>query len=339
MYTHISQMAILPTSDCGIDEKWYRTGEVREELVRVAHANKVKVTITLMQDADIKAMVKCTRSSNIADFVSVLTDYVVANGYDGLDLDWEGEVVPRQYQDLVVRLRRAMPGKLLTADIAMHQRGYLVDIQDELDRINVMSYDLWTSDYDGRALNETWHHAALLSAGDRQRRQTAEAGLAYVLESKIRPGKVNLAVPFYGYAFQGCQKGFEDGAACDKPLSAPGVRIGRGGMERTQVEFNEVMATYGRGDIRWDDIHKTPYIIFRGGKTAGCSAGPCLSDAFVTYTDERQMTETVNFLVAKELGGIMTFALHQEFMASGRGLDRYPLSYAIYRALAQKGKL
>ena len=339
MYSHVSQMAILPTAGCGIDENAYLAGAVKAELVRAAHAAKVKITITLMQDEPLTAIIKCTQRDRIADFVAVLAAYVKANGYDGVDLDWEGEVVPSQFQDLVRRLRQAMPGSILTADIAMHQRGYLVEIQDNLDRINVMNYDLWTSDYHGRALKETWHHAALLSAGDRERHQTAEAGIAYVLDSGIKASKVNLAVPFYGYAFQGCQKGFDNAEVCKKALSAPLEPIGRSGIKKTQVEFNKVFANFGKGVARWDAVHKTPYITYRSAREPGCTSGLCVGDAFVTYTDERQMVESVDFLVSRQLGGIMTFALHQEFMKDRKGAARYPLSSAIYNSLALKAKL
>jgi GH18 family chitinase len=339
MYTHVSQMAIQPTPECGIDEKSYKAAKVKADLVKNAHANDVKVTITLLQDEPIQAIVRCTSPDKIAGFVATLTTYVNANNYDGLDLDWEGEVIPRQYQDLIRRLRVAMPGKILTADIAMHQRGYLVDIQDILDRINVMNYDLWDTDYHGRILQETWHHAALLSAGDMKRHQTAEAGIAYVLGSKIRPEKVNLAVPFYGYVLQGCQKGFDTGPRCQKALSSPLQPIGRGGVLKTQIEYNKVIETFGISEARWDPVHKTPYITHKTALEPNCMSYLCVGDAFITYTDEQQMRETVDFLVSKKLGGIMTFALHQEFLATRRGDARYPLSSAIYNALKFKGKL
>jgi hypothetical protein len=45
------------------------------------------------------------------------------------------------------------------------------------------------------------------------------------------------------------------------------------------------------------------------------------------------MTETVQFVLSRKLGGIMTFALHQEFMTEEIGDARYPLSSAIHTAL------
>jgi hypothetical protein len=245
MYTHVSQMAIQPTEHCGINERSYRADAVKTDLVRTAHRNNVKVLITLLQDARGEAIVKCTRPDQITKFVSALAEYVEVNGYDGLDLDWEGEVIPLQYQDLVRRLRVALPEKVLTVDIAMHQRGYLVALQDSLDRINLMSYDMWRGDYHGKLMRESWHHAALLSAGDRETRQTAEAGLSYLIESKIRPEKINLGVPFYGYVFRGCVAGYESRPLCSKPLSEPRQPVGDGGVKKTQIEFRQFLVTRG----------------------------------------------------------------------------------------------
>jgi GH18 family chitinase len=276
-------------------------------------------------------------AGRISAFVSVLAAYVRANGYDGLDLDWEAGVIPAQYQDLVRRLRLALPDRILTADIAMSQRHYLVAIQDYLDRINLMSYDLWGGDYRGRQLRETWHHAALRAGSPDDPRQTAEAGLQYVLGVGIRPEKVNLAVPFYGYAFQGCLPGYDGGTVCQKALSSPLEPIGRGGVQKTQVEYNRIMATFGTGEVRWDPVHSTPYISYRTPRQPGCTVGLCVGDAFVTFTDERQMRESVALVNARRLGGIMTFALHQEFMAGRQGDARYPLTSAIYDAIMAAG--
>lgn len=338
MYTHVSQMAIQPTEHCGIDEQSYRTDVVKTDLVRTAHRNNVKILITLLQDARIEAIVKCTRPDQIAKFVSALAEYVDANGYDGLDLDWEAGVVPLQYQDLVRRLRVAMPDKVLTVDIAMHQRGYLIALQSILDRINLMNYDMWRGDYHGQLMRESWHHAALLSAGDREKRQTAEAGLSYLIESKIRPEKINLGVPFYGYVFRGCVAGYESGSFCSKPLSEPRQPVGGGGVEKTQIEFRQVIAVFGNAGVRWDSVHRTPYISHTGPETRNCQSALCAGDAFVTYTNEQQMTETAQFVLSRKLGGIMTFALHQEFMTEEMGDARYPLSSAIHTAIEAGGK-
>ena len=338
-YTHVSQIGILPTKNCAIDDTTYATDKVSRALVAHAHDHGAKVLITLVEDQDTRAIVTCTTPGRIAAFVTALAAYVRENNYDGLDLDWEHNVVPSQYQDLVRRLRTAMPKSILTADITVDQRGYLVGVQEHLDRVNIMNYDMSQGDYHGNLLTETWHHAALLSGGDIDEHQTAEANVRYAIDSGLAPGKINLGLPFYGYVVQGCQKGFETSVGCKQGLTGPLQSVGSKGIRKTQIEYNRVMADYGKGRLLWDTSHKTPYIAFAAPPGVPCRKEPCPGDAFVTYADPRQMTEAVTFLLDNKLGGIMAFALHQEFMADDTGDARYPLSSAIYHAMTGRDPL
>jgi GH18 family chitinase len=333
LYTHVVQMAVQPDRDCGIDERRYRPDRARDRLVAAGRAAGVRVSITLMQDEPIRFIATCTAPSRIDGFVAKLAAYVTAHGYDGLDIDWEGEVVPDQYQALVRKLRSALPGKVLTADIAVHQRSYLVPVQDDLDRIHLMSYDLWTSDYHGRALGTTWHNSALLAADDGESHQSAEAGLAYLLDSGLRPARISLGLPFYGYVFQGCEAGAWDGPACRRLLVQPGQPFAPEGYRKTQIEFREVDPTFGGAGIRRDAARGVPYLEFRSAWARPCRLELCRSDAFVTFSDEQQFSDAGTMVRTLGLGGVMTFALHQEHRPEAEGDARYPLSAAMVRGL------
>ena len=337
-YTHVSQLVIMPTRSCGIDDESYYVKDSRAQFVSSAHTNGVKALISLLHDRDQTAIINCTRPANIGAFVATLVNYINQYNYDGLDLDWEAGVVPGQYQDLVGRLRANLPKKLLTADIAVHQRVYVVAIQNQLDRINLMNYDMGQSDYHGRGLRRAWHNAALRSVGDTTNYQSAEANLYYMISSGILASKINLGVPFYGYIFQGCTTSIAR-KFCPAGVKQPTDAFSGGGLQRTQIEYNKLLSSkYNLSPHLWDATRKAPYISYKG-KSGACEKSPCDSDAFITYPDPQQMNEAVLLLLEKHLGGIMTFALHQEYMSGETGDKRYPLSTQIVKTLASKGRL
>ena len=337
-YTHIAQLSILPTASCGIDDTSYNTKGSRASFVETAHAHGVKVLISLSQDRKLEAMGDCTAPEKIDAFVATLVAHIKTYSYDGIDLDWENGVIPAQYQDLVKRLRAAMPTMVLTVDIAVHQRGYVVSVQDYIDRINMMNYDMGGTDYHGRKLDKTWHNAALRSAGDTTiRYKSAEANIKYLISSGIAPTKINLGVPFYGYIVQGCVAG-QPPPNCRTGMQRPQDTFSAAGLHYSQLDYNKLMPSkYMKGVFSWDSVRKAPFISYKG-KTGSCVKFPCDADAFITYSDPRQMQEAVALLLEKNLGGIMTFALHQEYLSNKTGDARYPLTSAIMQALRLRGQ-
>lgn len=330
-YTHVSQFGLRPNAGCGIDDQSYNAGSTKADFVKTAHANHVLALVTMVHDPSATNMIKCTGRNNIAGFVSAIVNYVNTNSYDGFDLDWETNVPADQYMDLVRRLRAAMPSKLLTTDIAIHQRGYVVPVQAQLDRINLMNYDMYGSDYRGKPIKGTWHHVALASGNDNLNRKSVEANLYYALGSRLDPAKINLGLPFYGYAFEGCELGSKTPSKCMAPLIGPNQSISSEGQKATQVAYSKIVSAYAGAKQVWDPVHKTSYVV--------CAAPQCMPPSFVSFMSPQEAKEAVNFAIAKNLGGIMTFALHQEYMPGQSGDARYPLSSTIYNALAQKGKL
>lgn len=336
-YSHIAQLSILPTDQCEIDDTSYNVKATQTSLVETAHSQGVKVLISLLHDKQLTAIARCTTPNNIANFVGTLTGYVDEHEYDGIDLDWEAGVVPSQYKALVRQLRAAMPTKIITVDIAVHQRRYVSDVQDQIDRINLMNYDMGSTDYHGNPLRKTWHNAAIRPDVVNKNHKSAEANLSYLLASGIAAQKVNLGVPFYGYIIQGCAYRSK-GSKCSSGIRSLKQPYIKSEMHRTQVEYNKLLASpYVKGIAQWDNVSKAPFIKYKG-KTPSCAKYPCDSDAFITYSDPQQMREAVSLVQEMKLGGIMTFALHQEYLSGKTGDARYPLTSAITHALSNGHK-
>ena len=338
-YTHISQFAILPTPSCGIDARTYMVDRVQTDLVRTAHHNQVKILITLLQDKAQSAMARCTAPDRIAGFVAKVAEYVARNNYDGVDIDWEHGVVPNQYQDLVRKLRGALPDTILTADVAVQQRNFIAEVQGYLNRVNLMNYDMNQTDYHGSRLKATWHQAALSSAGGQPDFKSGQANVEYLLSAKIAPSKINYGVPFYGYAIAACKEGHQHGSQCSEMINRPAQAIGARGSSIMQVTYSQIVKYLATNGVQWDASSKASYIQFHAAQAPSCSKPFCGKDAFVTFSDVRAVSEVVDYLLAARLGGIMTFALHQEYMNDQLGDNRYPLSSAIYARLARTDSL
>ncbi|MCP4639149.1 MAG: hypothetical protein GY851_01880 [bacterium] len=114
-------------------------------------------------------------------FVSELTDYCLANGFDGADYDWEFPENAEEkaaYSDLIVDTKRAFEphGLLVTVALNRHQR--LSDrAYAALDRIHLMAYD-------GGRRHSAFEHA--------------QAACDRFVRDGVPPAKIGLGVPFYG---------------------------------------------------------------------------------------------------------------------------------------------
>lgn len=324
-YTHVAQMAVMPTEGCGIDDTTRQVSRVRDDFVAEARKSGTKALITLLQDRTLAFIKDCTTPAKIDGFVANIAAYVYQHGYDGLDLDWEAGFIADQFKALVRGMRAAMPDKILTADLAVHNRFTFKDVQHLLDRINLMGYDGDLTDYGGRALKQTWHNAAVRSDGDIREYKSQEANLYYLLSSGIEPGKINMGFPFYGYVNQD-----DNGVAHPKQTFQ--------NKRRMQIEYRHIAGSpFGNTTPTWDAARRVEYIAFPGAP-AGCRMYPCEGRAFVTKPSARQARESVSMLLEKKLGGIMTFALHQEFLRHEIGDARYPLTLAIVQELRRRGR-
>ena len=122
--------------------------------------------------------------------------------FDGVDIDWEyprtTDGTKQQYEDFLLRLRRLLGGKLLTAAILagvdsknepIRSAAEAIDFPavELLDQINLMTYDC-----DGPI------HSSYAFA---------ESCLNYWLEARhFPPEKLTLGLPFYGRPFPGAFK-------------------------------------------------------------------------------------------------------------------------------------
>ena len=167
-------------------------------LVAKAHANGVKVLVSLggggvAGDAKMSDRFSdLTAEAKRAGFARRLADYVAAHGFDGLDVDLEGEQITTSYGPFVALLGGELHRrhKLLTAALSMANGGDRVpaDALKTFDFVNVMAYDAtgpWNP-------NRPGPHAPM---------EFAKRSVEYWLKRGLPKSKTVLGLPFYGYGF------------------------------------------------------------------------------------------------------------------------------------------
>ena len=325
-YTHVIHSALRPTYSngaCGLDTtEGLLSAAYIEDFVNAAHAAGVKPIIGIRQDDTFEAITACTAPQNIEQFVDRIRTFVTSTGYDGVDLDWENNIITPQYQDLIRRLRTALPTAILSVVVGFADRFMTAAVQYDLDQINIRAYDLASQDLTGSAINYTWYHSPTLRGANIQD-QAMDVLSSYYVSAGNASSKLGLAVPFYGRIQNACLN--ETGTnGVTEPNQA---WVGR--AEIRSIPYRDLVnSTYWSLGARvWDDSRSSQYIQYRNGT--------CATDAFVPYVGPEQLQAVAALIKGNRLGGIATHALPYEYMAQQVGDARYPLSTALYDAMIE----
>ena len=260
--------------------------------------------------------------------------------FDGLDIDWEFPVeggqanVVHSPDDtknlslLLQELRKTLDASALT-DGKSYELGLTVSPNPtfaqhidvaacarSVDFLNIMTYD-----FHGNWDNAAYHVAPLFPStndpGNRwensRKMNVRDAVDCYLLRG-MPARKVNIGIPLYGVGWR-IAKGLK------KPLYAPTVDPSRS-EEIGTLDYASVQQMIARGlHPSWDVISHAPFIY-----------NPA-TGLFVSYDDGRSVTEKVDFVVQKGLGGVFFWEL-----SSDRGGDLMNFTWwAIGRARAEDG--
>jgi chitinase len=163
-----------------------------------ARAAGVKVLVSIgggsaSTDAKLKARYfKLIGAERRAGFVAKLVEYVIANRFDGLDVDIEGPSINKDYGAFVTELAKAMRAKekLLTAALSKGYGGKNVpdSALAAFDFVNIMAYDA-TGHWDPK------------TPGQHSSMAYAKESVGYWVGRGLAKDRAVLGVPFYGYGF------------------------------------------------------------------------------------------------------------------------------------------
>ncbi len=317
--THIQHFRLNLLNELG-DFSGIKPRDARK-LTAAAHQAGVKALIVFYGGAEYLPLAMRLDPGGVARKIAA---FVTENNYDGVDFDFESQISAPAYAELIGRVRAALgPSKLLTIDVYQEPiaeplfRNVLRKAGAALDRVNLMCYDMdsdaagyiWYNGPISRRPNEDVHFGR--SCGD---------AFAYYREAGTPAWKINIGIPFYGTIWTGCAD-----AACQDGLhnleqtwSSHIYNRGRG--------YNElVQSRWWSYPHQWDEAHKASYISV---DNPGAS-----NDAFVSFTDERQIRAIVNWGNHVGVGGFMEFELPLDFMPHETGEARHPLVAAVYHAV------
>ena len=331
--THVIHFSLTPVSDGSLDISDNDLSPAKcSNLVAVAHAAGAKAIICVGGAGTESVFQEATTTANLPAFVSNLVSFVNLYSYDGVDIDWEPflSTDASQYTNLVNALRSA-PGfpasKLLTiaapaypadGDSPTAEFTMLASVQNKVDQINVMTYDL-SGPYGGWV---TWFNSPIYDGGytfpccPGELVPSVQGAINNFTGNGVAPAKLGVGLPFYGYIWTG----------------GPGVTQPRQSWPATNPPtvstppYSTIVSAYYRSNLyHWDTNAQAAYL--------GITNTPAANDMFISYDDPRACQCKVSYVRNHGLGGIMIWELAQDYVPG----QPAPLMQAVKGALGTPG--
>lgn len=254
----------------------------------------------------------------VHNYVQAVTNYARSQGYDGVQLDWEGSVFRegwiRLTDSLRVALNRWQPRGILAGAIA----GYIplnwnnpYDIEAtnrNFDYIESMTFDLngwWrsSSGFNSPLYDPTPNWPGY--DGD-----NVHQAISVWLTRGIAIQKFAIGIPFYGFKWWG--------------ISGP-TQTGWTNAYWTRYHF-VLREDIGYGQVFYDSLAANRWIRKIAGQQGSTET------AFVDYQDSASVAKRVQYAIQRGLGGIMIFDLNSGYLDPQNYPnvpDRNPLQSAV----------
>ena len=277
-------------------------------LIAAAHAHNVKVLLNVFDGAagfnssNWNGAIQNSRSQFIANIMSYVNNY----GFDGVDIDWEGNFNEANNSLFIPALRAALGTKLLTEvadqNLATYWGG---SIHTYLDRLNCLTY------FFGAANNAySWFTSPLHDNGDGAvwsedlvRTRMTAAG--------VPKAQMNFGVGFFGLEYSG------GNPTITGPRQTTSGRPSSNEITYVSItnNFNMSLATRdaAAGNVPW---------IYQGGH-------------YITYDDPASIVDKVSYVKQYGLGGLLNFSLEKDYFPNAP--IKMPLLHAIGQAFGFAG--
>ncbi|HTY58919.1 MAG TPA: glycosyl hydrolase family 18 protein [Bacteroidota bacterium] len=295
-------------------------------LITTAHAHGVKVCLSI-QAVDPSGLHVALASQSTANvFCDWIISYCKIHGYDGVEIDWEGESPdPTLATRLILTLRTYLNkyysparGLILLSPGLSDYNSYPAAVCDTaVDQFNPQLYAMmWTPNN----TNHTWHTCAVYpgtapSGEDDGAIDGLTDGSAGYIQQWINaghnPSKMGMLLPTFGYFFLGADGLFQSWTSC----------LGHNGSTTvTQNSMLTGLLSVG-GVETWDAVRQMSYIsgtataAYGGAEYGGVAKG---QKFFATLATPQWIQAVVQYFRTKtfggkSLGGVSLYSLTEDF--------------------------
>ena len=308
--THIVHANISPAPQ-GDGTLGIPTTFLEPELITSAHKAGVKVEVSVSGPAYLFAKINADAGLR-ATFAQNLAAFVIANGYDGLDFDYEvpyDTTEATNFTLLAQDVRTNLPAGqfLISAAVTAAPGSWGVydfpGLIPVLDFFNVMTYD-----FHGPWTNHSGHNSPLyLSPLDPGQDGSLNTSVNnYLAQFGVPASQINLGTAFYGYGFD-----------------VNGLWYSCGCQQTSSFTYNQIEQLVAAGG--WtqyvDPLASAPYLIRANPTNIG----------FITYDTPASTILKVNYaLQTRGLGGVFMWELSQDYDG-----QKQPLLNAMYKTFQQ----
>jgi chitinase len=332
--THVVHFALVPNSDGSLNSGANSiTPSQATNLVSLAHAANRKAIICVGGANSQPGFQGATIPAHLPAFISNLTNFMAAYGYDGIDLDWEPlpATDANQYTNLVNGLRAALNGftqhMLLTVAAAAYpadgdppnsEATMFASLQNQFDQINIMTYDL-SGPYGGWItwFNSPIYDGSIMFPNTTRLVPSIDGSVSTFISNGVAPAKLGIGTPFYGYIW----------------THGPGMTAPRQAWPTNNVPtvstptYATVLNTYFQSNLyHWDTNAQAAYL--------SITNTPSSNDIFLSYDNPVSCQAKISYARNRRLGGLMIWELTQDYFPAQPGGQRTPLVQAIKQGLA-----
>ncbi len=283
----------------------YDAGIPFSQLVTAAHSAGTKVLISLGGAGSGASFSAATVDSlQRAKLIASIVNFLQANHYDGVDVDWEtpaNSAETSQLTSLIQEMRtsfeRTDSSWLITMAVpATAYGGQHFDIQklvNYVDWFNVMCYDFvgsWST-YSGQ-------NSPLYQASDDPNQAGSDSNAVVYWVSRggrgnpIPKDKLVLGIPFYSVQF-----------------NAPGLYKRLASSTISNPYYSDIVSDLASGwSYHWDEVSQVPFLL-----------NPDTTQ-FITFEDTNSVKLKAEYAIRQQLGGVMIWELSQDLYNGGHPL-------------------
>lgn len=292
-------------------------------IVSAGHLHNTNVIFSVGGGGNYEEFREAIMQPNRGRFTATIHNFIHQFGFDGVNLNML-PIEPDDFSDysLFVRdlsasfdsistKRGNRPILTIAALKSQDVLSLYATIQDHLDQINILTYDM-AQPWRGW---QAWHNSALYNK-NATFLNNPSLRLPYVdekVDEAIAAGilreKIGICISFYGYVWDTVHL-MEQWSG----WPTQNMNILR------SVSFSDVVSEFGSSETLWDKNARVPYINISEPR------------AFVTFDNELSVFNKTEYAKKKRIGGIMIWELGGGFLQEPEGTHRDPLLQSIKKS-------